>query len=160
VRRAGAADAAGILACLAAAFEEYRREYTPRGFEDTVLSPATIASRMAEMCVLCAEADADGIVGTIACQASGREGHLRGMAVLPAWRGRGVAERLLAAAEAELQALGCTRVTLDTTAPLARAVRFYEKHGYHASGRVTDFFEMPLFEYEKELGTRSTPQSS
>lgn len=30
-------------------------------------------------------------------------------------------------------------------------VRFYEKHGFAASGRVADFFGMPLFEYTKFL---------
>ena len=43
------------------------------------------------------------------------------------------------------------RVSLDTTEPLRRAVRFYERHGFRPSGRVSDFFGMPLFEYVKEL---------
>ena len=44
---------------------------------------------------------------------------------------------------------GCSLVTLDTTEPLERATRFYEKHGYRLSGRVSEFFGMPLFEYVK-----------
>ena len=44
-----------------------------------------------------------------------------------------------------------SRITLDTTEPLQRAVRFYEKHGYVASRRTTDFFGMALHEYVKEL---------
>ena len=39
----------------------------------------------------------------------------------------------------------------DTTEPLRPAVRFYERNGYRASGRVTDFFGMPIFEYVKRL---------
>ena len=145
IRRANIADTTGILLCLGAAFQEFRRDYTPEAFADTVLSEATIAKRLREMIVLVAEQG--GVVGTIACFRHGDEGHLRGMAVLPVLRGRGVAEQLLAAAEAELA--DCARVTLDTTAPLRRAIRFYEKHGYRATGRVTDFFGMPLYEYEK-----------
>ncbi len=92
------------------------------------------------------------MVGTIACAVvHAGEGHLRGMAVLPGWHGRGIAEKLLQSAEAELAARGCSRVTLDTTEPLQRAMRFYEKHGYIASGRTTDFFGMTLHEYVKEL---------
>ena len=92
------------------------------------------------------------IIGTIGCSAgSGGEGHLRGMAVLPEWQGSGVADRLLQQAEAELRVLRCSRVTLDTTQPLKRAMRFYERHGYGATGRVTDFFGMPLYEYAKEF---------
>ena len=73
------------------------------------------------------------------------------MAVLPEWQGQGIAPRLLQAAEEELAARGCVRITLDTTEPLLRAVRFYEKHGYRRTGRTTDFFGMPLHEYAKDL---------
>jgi len=51
----------------------------------------------------------------------------------------------------ELRLSGCVRITLDTTEPLERAMRFYEKNGYRRSGRVSDFFEMPLIEYQKTL---------
>ena len=37
------------------------------------------------------------------------------------------------------------------SAPLQRAIRFYERNGYRPSGRVADFFGMPLFEYVKPL---------
>ena len=62
----------------------------------------------------------------------------------------GVVERL-AAAEAGLKASGCSRVTLDTTQPLERAIRFYTRHGYAPTGTVSDFFGMPLYEYAKGL---------
>jgi len=29
-------------------------------------------------------------------------------------------------------------------------MRFYEKHGYRRSGKVSDFFGMPLVEYVKQ----------
>ena len=73
------------------------------------------------------------------------------MAVLPGWQGRGVAEALLLAAESELASRKCVCITLDTTEPLARAMHFYEKHGYRRSGKVTDFFGMRLHEYRKTL---------
>src|SRR5207248_9637554 len=80
------------------------------------------------------------------------EGHIRGMAVHPDWQGqRGVAHSLLAAAEEHLRAAGCKRASLDTTAPLERDIRFYTNHGYRASGKVGDFFGMPLYEYVKEF---------
>ena len=73
------------------------------------------------------------------------------MAVTPARHGQGVAGRLLEAVEDELRARGCAVATLETTEPLRRAIRFYERNGYRASGRVTDFFGMPIFEYVKPL---------
>jgi len=151
VRTATVADAPAILDCLRVAFEPYRQQYTPAGFTDTVLTAQTIAGRMSEM-QLFAAVDVDGnLIGTIGGKAIPPEGHIRGMAVQPGWQGRSVAEALLQAAEQDLRARNCTRVTLDTTQPLQRAIRFYEKHGYRPTGAVGDFFGMQLFEYEKKL---------
>ncbi len=152
IRRAAEKDAEGILVCLHAAFEPYKLRYTRGAYEDTTLTPATIHQRLAEATVLVA-VDATGeIVGTIGYQLLQKgEGHLRGMAVLPGWQGSTVAWELLMAAEAGLRRDGCLRVNLDTTEPLRRAVCFYEKNGFRATGRVTDFFGMPIFEYVKNL---------
>ena len=163
IRHADNGDAAAILACLAAAFEPYRAMYTPDGFRDTVLTPETLRARMQTMKIFVAVSSGE-IIGTIgysvvaaatgemsAGSASGKEGHVRGMAVAPLWQGGGAAAALLAAAEQELRACGCSRVTLDTTEPLKRAIRFYVKKGYTASGKEGDFFGMPLYEYVKKL---------
>jgi len=150
IRQADAADAEAILACLADAFAPYRSSYTPGAFADTVLDPTSVQDRLREMQVFVAMCNGQ-VVGTIACRMSGDEGHVRGMAVLPQWHGRRVASTLLAAAEAEIRQQKGTRVTLDTTLPLVRARRFYERHGYVLSGRVSDFFGMPLHEYVKAL---------
>jgi len=95
---------------------------------------------------------ADQVVGTVSCnQINNQEGHVRGMAVRPEWQGAGLAARLLQRAESELSEKNCALVTLDTTQPLRRAMRFYERNGYKPSGSVRDFFGMPLMEYAKKL---------
>jgi len=150
IRRAASNDGEAIVACLAAAFAPYSNSYTPAAFTDTVLDPRLVQHRLREMCVFVAVSEGS-VVGTVACLASGEEGHLRGMAVLPNWRGSGVASALLEAAEAEIRNQRCKRVTLNTTEPLARAMRFYARHGFTRSGRVSDFFGMRLHEWVKFL---------
>lgn len=150
IRAAEPQDVSGILQCLAKAFEPYRTQYTLEAFADTVLEQNSLANRMQRMHVLVA-VSADQITGTVAGSVSDGEGHLRGMAVLPEWRGSGLASALLIAIEAWLKSRTCTRVTLDTTLPLGAAIKFYEKSGYWRSGRVTDFFGMPLVEYVKDF---------
>ncbi|HXJ86071.1 MAG TPA: GNAT family N-acetyltransferase [Candidatus Binatia bacterium] len=150
IRKADVSDAQVIAVCLAAAFAEYRKLYRVGAFADTVLNSGGVERRLREMFLFVAVSSAR-IVGTIGCVARGTDGHLRGLAVLPEWQGTGVATGLLEAAEAELRARRCCCITLETTEPLKRAVRFYEKHGYSASGRVSDFFGMRLFEYSKVL---------
>ena len=152
IRKAKSEDSPGILACLREALEEFRERYTPEAFLDTVLTPKALERRLETMSVFVAVNSCEQVVGTIAASvASLEEGHLRGMAVLPAMRGTGIAAQLLQQAEAELGQFGCVRVTLDTTEPLLRAMRFYEKHGYRRSGKTKDFLGMLLIEYQKTL---------
>jgi len=151
IRPATAADAAAVLACLAEAFEPFRDAYSRQGFEGSALTADTIHTRLREMDVFVAEVEGRTI-GTIAtCVIPPSDGHLRGMAIVPEWQGRGIADKLLEFAELRLQSQKCSRVTLDTTSPLQRAIRFYEKHGYRATGKIGDHFGMPLYEYAKEL---------
>jgi GNAT superfamily N-acetyltransferase len=151
IRPASRFDTEGILNCLSSAFQPYRNRYTPAAFMDTILDADLLVARMQVMRVLVAVVDSK-IVGTVAGGVSTPgEGHLRGMAVLPAYKGAGVAGRLLTAIEEWLAAQGCERITLDTTFPLDAAMKFYEKRGYSKSGRVSDFFGMPLIEYVKNL---------
>lgn len=152
IRSATIRDCPGILECLALAFAPYREAYTPDAFLDTVLTPETILSRMAQMSIFVAAAQSGEIAGTIACRVmDGGRGHLRGMAVRPEWHGSGISARLLKRAEEELLRAGCTRITLNTTEPLKRASHFYEKHGFRPTGKVGSLFGMSLFEYSKAL---------
>jgi ribosomal protein S18 acetylase RimI-like enzyme len=152
VREATPQDSTAILACLRESFEPFRHAYTPGAFTDTVLAPDALARRFLSMTILIAATPNGSIIGTISAGMAGpHEGHLRGMAVRAAWQGRGIAAQLLASAEALLQSRGCRRVTLDTTEPLARAVAFHKKNGYSPTGRVQDFYGMPLHEFAKDL---------
>jgi len=169
--------AAQILHCLAVAFEPYRDQYTPQAYEDTVLNGHTILERMKDMDIIVAMID-DKVVGTIATKVTTHqvgasvlldkggkiegfrdgfyavtdsEGHIRGMAVFPEYQGTNVADVLIKTAERTLKIRECSRITLDTTEPLIRAQRFYEKHGYKPTGQTRDFYGMNLIELAKEL---------
>lgn len=66
------------------------------------------------------------------------EGYILNVYTAPAWRGRGIASALLAAAEAEARQRGLARIRLHATA-LGRMV--YERAGYRAR---TDEMELLL----------------
>lgn len=158
IRKADAADSQAIVECFQEAFAAYRSVYTPGAYRDTVVGPEDLENRMATMCVFVATTFAGEVVGTVACYVVGLdEGHIRGMAVRPAWHGADVAGKLIRSVESELRDRGCTRISLDATLPLQRAMRFYEKHGFRRSGRVSDFFGMEMVEYVKTLRTSPPP---
>ncbi|GAB4256938.1 GNAT family N-acetyltransferase [Deferrisoma sp.] len=84
-------------------------------------------------------------VGTGRLLPDGRVGR---MAVLRAWRGRGVGRRILEALEAEARRRGMK--TLRLHAQVA-ARGFYEKLGYRAHGPVFQEAGIPHVEMEKDL---------
>jgi ribosomal protein S18 acetylase RimI-like enzyme len=151
VRSATANDVAAILECLRSAFEPFRMLYTPQAFLDTVMNEEAVLQRLATMSLFVA-VDKDGhVVGTIGGgMVSPIECHLRGMGVHSQLRGRGVAHLLLQQIEKVLFSEGCQRISLDTTAPLQRAMSFYKKHGYRLTGRLIPYFGMELIEHVKE----------
>jgi len=156
IRRATTQDAEGLAACLDSAFQAFRGEYTVEAFRDTAPSAPALLQRLTEMRLFVAVTQTGEIVGTVGYQwVDAEEAHLRGMAVSPKHQGSGIAQRLLEAVESELRLGDCVRISLNTTLPLKRAVSFYEKNGFRPSGKVGDFFGMPLYEYVKTL-TKAT----
>jgi len=152
IRSATNEDCTAILECLRLAFAPYLECYTRGALADTVLTPETFRYRLSEMSVFVATSTSGEVVGTIAYKVlEGGEGHLRGMAVHPERQGLGLSTWLLERAEDELRKAGCKIVTLDTTEPLSKAIRFYEKNGYRPTGRIGCFFGMPLLEYSKSI---------
>ena len=81
--------------------------------------------------------DAGRIVAGISGWTWGDCCELQSLWVAPSLRGRGLATALLAAAEAEAAARGCTQTVHFTYGFQARAL--YERNGYELAGRVEDF---------------------
>ena len=160
IRRATTSDAEGLSGCMDAAFKAFQGDYTFGAFRDTVPTASEMVRRLAEMSLIVAVTETGEVVGTVGYRmVDAGEAHLRGMAVPPKYQGSGIAQQLLEAVESELRLRRCLRISLDTTLPLRRAVSFYEKNGFRPTGRVRDFFGMPIYEYTKSLA-KEAPKSS
>jgi len=152
IRPALISDAEEIQACLRIAFGRFLDSYSREAFLDTVPTVENVRERFHTMSLFVAEDRERKVIGTIAWYLkSVEEGYIRGMAVLPEWQGKGVAQKLMATAEEDIRSRGCSRAALDTTDPLQRAIHFYEKQGYKRTSHIEDFFGMPLHEFAKEL---------
>ena len=151
IRLARLDEATAIAAVLWASFAEYEMLYTAEGFRATALEPDIVRQRMQEG-PLWAAALSETIVGTAAAIASSDGLYVRGMAVVPLARGKGIAKRLLQHAEHYALSLGCSRMFLSTTPFLIGAISLYERAGFRRTGEGPhDLFGTPLFTMEKWL---------
>ena len=154
IRTATPGEAEAIAAVLHESFAEYERLYTPEAFAATAPSSDRILSRMSEGPAWVAVRDDGLIVGTGAAVGKGESLYIRGMAVLPAARGRGVGEALLRHIEGFAAAQGYRRLILSTTPFLDRAIRLYERFGFRRGDEGPhDLFGTPLFSMVKELNS-------
>jgi GNAT superfamily N-acetyltransferase len=153
VRGAVPEDAPAIASLLYASFVEFRPLYTPEGFAATAITAEEVLVRLSEGPVWVALRE-DPLCGTVAAVARGVALYVRGMAVLPSARGKGVGEALLKAVEAFAIEHGHTMLLLTTAPFLDSAIRLYERLGFsRTTDSETDLFGTPLFTMEKRLST-------
>ncbi len=70
------------------------------------------------------------IIGTVLGGFDGRRGMMYHLAVLPAYRRKGIASRLVHALEEKLKEKGCIRYYLLVTKDNQEAINFYKKRGW------------------------------
>ncbi|MFI5274651.1 MAG: GNAT family N-acetyltransferase [Ktedonobacterales bacterium] len=160
IRRAAAEDSGAIAALLHAAFVEYEPLYTPAGFAATTPAGDQLARRLAEGPLWLALLGTS-VVGTVGVIARSEAVYVRGMAVLPAARGRRMGEALLSQVERYAVAQGAAQLTLSTTPFLTRAIRLYERLGFRRSDDgPQDLYGTPLFTMVKLLAAREAPEET
>jgi len=74
---------------------------------------------------------------------------IKRMYVREEWRGHGVAQRLLEAAEEFARAAGCGWIYLDTTDDMKAAARLYERNGYVRCERYNENSQATIFMRKK-----------
>lgn len=133
VRAFTPADAAGVAATIATTMRiSNARDYRAERLEALIayFTPAKLVHLATERRCLVAEA-AGHVVGTGALE----DGELLTFFVHPAWQGRGVGSRLLAALEHEARASGLASLRVNAS---VTGAGFYERHGYRRTGAMVD----------------------
>ena len=139
VRRAEAADAAAITACVQAAY----RLYIPRMGKapGPMLDDYAEVVRHQRVFVAPAAPATSGnveIAGVLVLK-PGKDGILLdNVAVHPASQGHGLGARLIAFAEDEARRLGFTHLDLYTHECMVENIALYERRGYTETGRRTE----------------------
>lgn len=88
-----------------------------------------------------------------------RAARLYSLAVAEAWRGRGLASRLLTLAQSRAAQNNATSFRLEVRADNHEAIRLYESHGYRQIGRKNDYYAdgAPALCYDLTLNSTPAP---
>jgi predicted N-acetyltransferase YhbS len=128
LREATNADLPALVAVLKAAFEEYRGQLDPpSGAHAETSAKLREVLRTARAVLALA---GDEIVGCVFYTPLGDHVDLFRLAVLPAYRRRGIGRLLIAYVEARVRELGLLRVQLGVRVALPGNRAYYERQGY------------------------------
>lgn len=111
---------------------------------------------------VCREGDPLAVVAYCAVWLIFDELHINNLAVLPAWRRRGVASRLVEYVLRAGAAAGAVRATLEVRASNHPAIALYERFGFREHGRRARYYTNPVEDAlilwrEPEAGLLETP---
>ena len=129
IRLAQPGDEETVVRLLLEAFEPFRDEYTPGGFDETTASADVVRERLESAKIWIAFDDGEA-VGTVTSIPETERIYVRSMAVTPNAQGRGVGQALLDALEADARERDFKKLYLYTTFVLPGARPLYEKNGF------------------------------
>jgi ribosomal protein S18 acetylase RimI-like enzyme len=130
IQSVGVEQASAVLRIMRLAFEEYRDHLVPPS--------GALMETIDEVCTAIRGGGAllafagDVAVGSVRDRLFPDHGYAERVAVLPNYRGRGVAVALMAAFEEAVRALGVPEARVGVRASLPSNLRFYENLGYRA----------------------------
>ena len=130
VREVRESDVSDVLALIASVLGEFGLEFGSGSSTDDELRelPSSYASRGGAFWIATRDNELVGTCGIFPVAATTFE--LRKMYLNPRARGLGIGKQLLDVAVAFVRAHGGTRIVLDTTEQMTRAIAFYEAHGF------------------------------
>jgi len=135
------------------AFRPFRKYYTNKAFERTVVSESIMKSRiMSNKFSVYAAYLSGNLVGTVTTtKTSNGDLYIMSMAVLQQYSGKGIGKALIKTAEAEAKEKNCGHIILETYKPLLQAVKLYENNGFRKTGKTKDYSGIEIFEMSKPL---------
>jgi ribosomal protein S18 acetylase RimI-like enzyme len=152
VRAAESKDIREIHSILAEAFAPYRKRYTEKAYNVTVVSKKEIENRLNDQnaLILVAQLHKD-IVGTAAIKMYSDNLYLQSMAVRPGVQRKGIGMLILGEIEKRARETGVDELSLECYEPLTKAIRVYEKFGFRKTGRRRPYYGITIFEMKKNI---------
>ena len=153
IRPADISEIKNIHNLLLESFMPYKKYYTESAFNATVISTDEITKRIknTEFCVLVALFK-NKITGTASLHQRNKKSlHINTMAVDPRYQNKGIGLQLLQYISDVAKQKNLQQLSLETSKPLEKAIKFYKKFGFKKTGKIRDYFGIEIFEMIKPL---------
>lgn len=131
IKHMTAAETAQVAEIAAEAFSQ---PWTKQGFDESL-------SGEDNFFLLCMEEE--HVLGYCGLYMAADEGEIINVAVKHAYKGQGIADKLMQEMLAEGEKHGITRFFLEVRVSNTPAIRLYEKHGFTRQGIRKNFYENP-----------------
>ena len=146
IRDAREDELTAMLEVTKESYEEFR-DGSPDGFWDAYMAnieEAILRAHDSER--IAAFLDGKPVASVLLCRKPlrGDDPEIRLLAVLPAFRGRGIARQLMEECELRVSRMGTRRVALHSTHLMSVARQWYERSGYRRYEAI-DFYPVPGF---------------
>ncbi len=90
--------------------------------------------------LVCDETAAEPVIGYAGCWILAGEAQITNVAILPAYRGRGIGTQLMAAVIAAAKERGATAMTLEVRPSNVPALALYHHYGFREAGRRKGYY--------------------
>ena len=85
--------------------------------------------------------EGEQVIGYVGCWISYEESQITNVAILPAYRGRGIGTQLFGAVIEAVKTKGVTAMTLDVRPTTAPALALYKGYGFKEAGRRPHYYQ-------------------
>ena len=116
--------------------------WTKQGFEEA-LANENACLYVAEVRHALESGETAEVVGYCGIYFAADEGEITNVAVAPAWRKQGIADKILAVVKVNAKMSGYATIFLEVRESNIAAQKLYEKHGFVAAGLRKNFYREP-----------------
>ena len=152
IRKGEYRDIKDIHIVLLEAFKPYKKYYTSKAFNATILTPAKIKNRLKKKdTIVLVVSYNKSVVGTVTILCVENILSIMSMAVKPDFQGIGIGRYILEEIIKFAEERHIKVILLESFLPLTKAMNLYNQFGFIETGKKRNFYGIEIFEMKKEM---------
>jgi ribosomal protein S18 acetylase RimI-like enzyme len=152
IRKGDYCDIKDIHIILLEAFKPYKKYYTSKAFNATILTPAKIKNRLKRKnTIVLVVLYNKTIVGTVTILCIENILSIMSMAVKPNFQNKGIGQYILEEIIKFAKKRYVTEILLESFFPLTKAMNLYNQFGFIRTGKKRNYYGIELIEMKRKI---------